>query len=182
MLENLAALDANIVMFFQEYIRTPILTPFLTFCTTLGNAGMIWIVISLGLCIFPKTRKLGIMGICALLGSLLVNNMFLKNIIDRARPYEVIEGLELLIPKPVDSSFPSGHTASSFAVACILFRKLPRKWGIWPLILAIIIAFSRLYLGVHFPSDIIFGMISGILISFFAQWFVERVIYKKREN
>ncbi|MBO5209765.1 MAG: phosphatase PAP2 family protein [Lachnospiraceae bacterium] len=181
MLENLAKLDADIVMFFQEYVRNPVLTKVLTFFTTLGNVAMIWIAISLGLSIYRRTRQIGLMGIFALLGSLLVNNIFLKNIVDRARPYEVIEGLKLLIREPVDSSFPSGHTASSFAVACILFRKLPRKWGIPALVLAGIIAFSRLYLGAHFLSDILFGMLSGILISYMAQWLVEKVIYKESD-
>ena len=178
MVEYLRELDASIVLFFQEYVRNPVLTPILKFITMLGNVALVWIVISVILFCMQKTRRTGLMGIIALLLSLLINNLFLKNIINRARPYELIEELKLLIQKPVDSSFPSGHTASSFAVGCILFRKLPRKWGIPALVLAFAIAFSRLYLGAHFLSDILFGMVSGIGISYLAQWLVENVFLK----
>lgn len=92
------------------------------------------------------------------------NNVLLKNLIARTRPYAAIEGLTLLIPPPSDYSFPSGHTASSFAMAVVLYRKLERKWGITAIVLASLIALSRLYLGAHYPSDILFGMMSGILI------------------
>lgn len=88
----------------------------------------------------------------------------LKNLIRRVRPYEVISGLTALIEKQHDFSFPSGHTASSFAVAIILYQELPKKYGCIAIVLAILIAFSRLYLGVHYPSDVIAGAISGSCI------------------
>lgn len=109
------------------------------------------------------------MSALALLGSLIINNLILKNLIARIRPYEIINGLVPLIEKPTDYSFPSGHTGSSFAAACILYRKLPKRFGIPALLLAMLIGFSRLYLGVHYPSDVLFGIISGVGISYVAE-------------
>ena len=119
------------------------------------------------------------MMVLSLIGTLLINNMLIKNLVARTRPYEVIEGLTYLIPKPREYSFPSGHAASSFAAAWVMFRQLPKRYGVPALLLAILIALSRLYVGVHYPSDVLFGMISGTLISLVAETIVER-IEKKR--
>ena len=161
MLENILTIDGNIILFFQDVVRNPILTPFFTFWTRLGDKGMIWILLTVLLLLFKKTRNIGYMSACALLLSLLINNVLLKNLIARTRPYAAVEGLTLLIPPPSDYSFPSGHTASSFAMAGVLYRKMERKWGIAAIVLAVLIALSRLYLGAHYPSDILFGMVSA---------------------
>jgi len=78
-----------------------------------------------------------------------------------------------LIAKPTDFSFPSGHTASSFAIACVIFRMLPNRYGSPAMILAFLIGFSRLYVGIHYPSDVLFGMISGIGISYLAEYMIQ---------
>lgn len=174
MLDFLVGLDGNILLFLQEYVRNPVLTPIFKVITTLGNGGAIWIALTILLLAVPKTRKVGCMAALALLGTLLINNMLLKNLVARTRPYEVIEGLTYIVGKPVDYSFPSGHAGCSFAVACIMFRRLPGRYGIPALILAILISVSRLYVGVHYPSDVLCGMISGILISYGAEWIVRR--------
>ncbi|MDE7259131.1 MAG: phosphatase PAP2 family protein [Lachnospiraceae bacterium] len=182
MLEWLLNLDGNILLFIQEYIRVPILTPFVKFITTLGNGGGIWILLTLIMLIIPKTRRVGCMMTAALIGTLLVNNILLKNLVARTRPYEVIAGLTYLVPKPGEYSFPSGHAGSSFAVACVMFRELPKKYGIPALVLAILIALSRLYVGVHYPSDVLFGIISGIAISYAAVAVVEWIDKLKNKN
>lgn len=169
MIEALVNADKIILLFLQDVIRNPVLTPFFIFVTKLGNAGAIWIALTVILLIPKKTRKIGCMSALALLGSLIINNLILKNLIARIRPYEIINGLVPLIEKPTDYSFPSGHTGSSFAAACILYRKLPKRFGIPALILAILIGFSRLYLGVHYPSDVLCGIISGVGISYVAE-------------
>lgn len=179
MLEFLCNLDGNILLFLQDNVRNPVLTPILRLITTLGNGGAVWIVLAVLLLCIPKTRKVGCMAVMALLGTLLVNNMILKNLVARTRPYEVIEGLTYIVMKPTDFSFPSGHAGCSFAVACIMFRRLPRRYGIPALVLAILISLSRLYVGVHYPSDVLFGMISGILISYGAEMLVSR-LWKRR--
>lgn len=172
MLEALLNLDSNILLFIQEYIRNPVLNPIIVFITSLGDGGMIWIAATILLLIPKKTRKIGIMSAAALLGSLIINNNIIKNIVARPRPYTVLEELSILIPKPGEYSFPSGHTSSSFAAAVVFFRQLPKKWGVPALVLAILIGFSRIYVGVHYPTDVLAGMAVGTLLAIGAEYMV----------
>lgn len=170
MLETLLNLDGGILLFLQEAVRNPILNPVMTAITTLGNAGILWIVLTALLLIPQKTRKVGVMSLCALLASLLMNNILIKNLVARVRPYNALDGLVILVRKPSEFSFPSGHAASSFASACVMFRKLPKKYGIPALVMAALISFSRLYVGVHYPSDVLAGIVSGIGCSCIGVW------------
>lgn len=178
MINYLLGLDSSILLWIQEFVRNAFLTPVFVIITRLGNSGAIWLVISVIMLLFKKSRKVGIMSLAALLGSFLIDNVLLKNLVARTRPYEVITGLQLLIEKQSDFSFPSGHTGSSFAAAVILYRELPKKWGIPALVLAVLIGFSRLYLGVHYPTDVICGALIGSLIAVT----VRRIFYYMREN
>ena len=182
MLQFLSELDGGILLWIQEYLRNPVLTPILKVITTLGNGGAIWILLTLLLLMLPKTRKVGCMMAAALLGTLLINNILLKNLVARTRPYEVIEGLTYLVRRPSEYSFPSGHAGSSCAAACVMLRRLPKRYGIPAFVLAVLIALSRLYVGVHYPSDVLFGVISGILISYAAEAIVERIWKRKKER
>lgn len=166
-LQSLLQLDGNLLLWIQYHCRTPLLTSFFIVLTHLGDNGGIWVVLSCVLLISKRTRAIGVMSLIALANSFLINNLILKNLVARTRPYEVIQGLTLLIERQTDLSFPSGHTAASFAVAVIIYRELPHRYGIAALILAVSIGFSRLYLGVHYPSDVIGGALSGILIAVF---------------
>ncbi|KIR01562.1 hypothetical protein P261_00376 [Lachnospiraceae bacterium TWA4] len=157
-------LDGAILLWIQENLRQDFLNPIVVFITSLGNAGIIWIVISLLLLIPKKTRKIGILSLLALLGSAIVNNLILKNLVGRVRPYEVVDGLRLIIERQKDASFPSGHSGSSFASAVVLYKNLPKTYGILALVLAALIALSRLYVGVHYPTDVLVGTIDGIII------------------
>lgn len=157
--------DANVLLWIQDNLRNPVLTAFFKTITHLGDKGLIWILLTAFLLLFQKTKRIGILSGMALLGSLLINNVILKQLIARIRPYDVIPGLQLLIERQTDFSFPSGHAGSSFAAAVILYKELPKKYGIPALILAVLIAFSRLYVGVHYPTDIIGGAVTGILIA-----------------
>ena len=182
MIHFLSELDGGILLWIQDYLRNPVLTPILKVITTLGNGGAIWILLTLLLLMLPKTRKVGCMMMAALLGTLLINNILLKNLVARTRPYEVIEGLTYLVRRPSEYSFPSGHAGSSFAAACVMLRKLPKRYGIPAFVLAVLIALSRLYVGVHDPRDVLFGVISGILISYAAEAVVERIWKRKKER
>ena len=157
-----------------DFIRNNLSSPFadglMKGISFLGNAGWIWILTAICLMIFKRTRKAGVTIACALVFSLLISNLALKPLIARVRPYELKEGIALIISPPSDYSFPSGHTSASFAasVALILNEK---RLGIAAMLLASLIAFSRLYLYVHFPSDILGGIIIGTLcgvLAFFA--------------
>ncbi len=182
MLDFLINLDGNILLYIQELIRMPAFDPFVILITSLGNAGIIWVLISLLLLISKKTRKIGYISMIALFGTLIVNNLLLKNLVHRTRPYEVIQGLVPLVKKPTDFSFPSGHTGSSFASACVLYRHLPRPAGTLALVLAVLISLSRLYVGVHYPSDVLVGMVNGIWISFLAEWIYEKLSGRKEKQ
>ena len=174
MLETLTQIEEIILLWVQENVRNPIANKFFTFITKLGDAGFIWIIISLILLCKKKTRKLGAMCLTALVCSVFVNNLILKNVITRVRPFNHNEELLPIIDKPTDYSFPSGHTASSFSVGFLLYRYLKKPYGIVTMVLAVLIAFSRLYLGVHYPSDILCGMISGIFMAFLGEKIVDK--------
>jgi len=181
-MEWLFYLDASLLLWIQENLRVSWLTPFFKQITKLGNVGWFWIFLTVILLLIPKQRRTGAMCAASLVGSVVVNNLFLKNVVARTRPYEVVEGLTRLIEKQSDYSFPSGHTAASFAAAVILFLQLPKKYGIPALILAVLISFSRLYLGVHYPTDVLAGAVSGTLIALAVHWIFEKKKEKHSEN
>lgn len=178
-METLLELDGQILLWIQEYLRHPALTAFFTKYTLLGNAGILWIVLGGLLLISGKTRKAGILVLASLIGSLIINNIFLKNVVARTRPYEVLEGLKLLVSPQWDYSFPSGHAGSSFAAAAAMFLTLPKKYGIVALVAATLMAWSRLYVGVHYPSDVLVGILTGILIAVFLYFVMQRIIEKR---
>lgn len=166
MLEHIKIIDGNILLWIQEHIRNPYLTPFMKRISMLGNAGMIWVLIVLILLLWKSKREVGILVLTSILINVVINNFFLKNIVARTRPYERIPEIKLLLHKAVDYSFPSGHSSCSFAAAVVMFLCLPRRWGIPALILATLIALSRLYVGIHYPTDVAFGIMSGSLIGY----------------
>ena len=111
----------------------------------------------------------------------LITNVFLKNAVARIRPYDAVETIVPLVGKLSDYSFPSGHTCASFASAFVYYRLLPRKYGILTMILAVLISFSRLYLGVHYPTDVLGGFFIGLLSSILAYQIVESYLKKKQK-
>lgn len=165
-MEFLINLDGNILLWIQEYIRQDWMKGFWKGITMLGDSGWFWIALSLLLMVPRQTRWIGITSLAAIVIGALITNVTLKNLVARTRPYEVVEGLVLLIEKQRDYSFPSGHTCASFAAAGVYWRMLPKKFGIPLVILAAMIAFSRLYVGVHYPTDVL----AGLLIGLFAAW------------
>ena len=154
--------DANILLWIQHNLRVGILNPIMIFITHLGDKGLFWTILTLALMFFRKTRKTGVTSAISMVIGLIVVNIILKNWVARIRPYELVEGLNLMIEKQKDFSFPSGHATNSFACAWVLFRELKKPYGVSALILAILIALSRLFVGVHYPTDIIIGIAIGI--------------------
>lgn len=175
MLESLLQLDGAILLWIQEHVRQDFLSPVVKFITHLGDAGWCWILLAVILLIVKKTRKIGVVTAVSLLSSYVVNNLILKNLVARVRPYEAVDGLQRIIEAQSDFSFPSGHSASSFAAAVVIFMLCPRKYGVPALVLAFLIALSRLYVGVHYPTDVLTGVISGTVIAV-----IVCTVYKKK--
>ncbi len=165
---------------FLQTIHTPLLDKILAFITSLGNAGIIWIVLAVVLLILPKTRKTGIIVAAALLMDLILCNLILKNLVARVRPYDVNTAIAILIKKPLDFSFPSGHTAASFAAMTALFLAKMKKAWIAALVLAVLIAFSRLYFYVHYPTDVLGGIVVGILSGIIGYTIVEKIDKRRK--
>ena len=148
--------------------------------THLGDAGIFWILLTVAMLCFKQTRKAGIYSACALILSLIVNNIILKNLVGRVRPYELVEGLQCIVGPAHDASFPSGHTGASFASAVAIYKQIPKKFAVFFIVLASLIAISRLYVGIHYPTDVLGGLVTGIGIGLVVNIVGERVRVPKQ--
>lgn len=162
MIESITNFDFNILYWIQENIRTPFMDSVAVILDHAFYAGALWIVIGIVLLFFKKTRVSGAALLLSMGIALLVGEVGLKNVICRERPCMVDPNVTLAITPPTSFSCPSGHTGSSFAAAGGIFA-FNKKLGIPALVLAIIIGFSRMYLFVHFPTDVLFGAVVGLL-------------------
>ena len=170
--------DLPILDWIMANLWCPFLDAVMPVITVLGDAGIFWIALAAVFLLIPKHRKMGLsMGIALIMG-VVICNMILKPTVARIRPYDFQEQMgiiiNLLIDKEHSLSFPSGHTIASFeAATAILLRH--KKLGIAAMILAILIAFSRMYLYVHYPTDVIASVFLGIGLAFLASWIVNKV-------
>ena len=154
------------MLWIQENLRG-LLDPIVEGYTTLGNTGLMWIVLSLAMLCWKPTRKAGVAALAAMVLGLLCTNVVLKHLVARPRPWLDVAGLVPLIQEPDPNSFPSGHTCAAFAAPSAWWRALPRRWRRWTgLVLAVCMGLSRLYVGVHYPSDVI----AGALVGLFCGW------------
>ncbi|MFR1832308.1 MAG: phosphatase PAP2 family protein [Lachnospiraceae bacterium] len=161
-------------LYWIQQFRSPGLDEFMTAITFLGDGGWFWIALGAVLLAVPKTRKTGAAVLISLAVGFILGNLILKNAVARQRPCWLDQAVPLLIKSPTDYSFPSGHSLASFegAVSIFLYHK---KWGIAAVILAVLIACSRMYLFVHFPSDVLAGSLLGILIAVLVhKWLEDR--------
>ena len=163
-MEALTLWEHGILLFIQEHIRTPFLDGFMKAVTFLGNGGWFFILLGVLLLFFKRTRRYGAVMLAALAVDFIILNLGLKNLVQRVRPYDQFHDLILIVSRPSDFSFPSGHSGAAFASAFALLFSLPRgekRWGWAMTALAVLIGFSRLYVGVHFPTDVLGGMAVG---------------------
>ena len=170
--------DLPILDWIAANLRCAFLDTVMPIITLLGDAGIFWIAVSVLLLLIPKTRRAGLaMGIALLMG-LVVCNLTLKPLCARIRPYDFYgQAMQLLVATPHDFSFPSGHTIASFEAATALALH-NKKLGIPALILAGLIAFSRLYLYVHYPTDVIVSIFLGIAFAFISTWLAKKIAAK----
>ena len=171
-------IELKILDWFQT-LHTPVLDKFMTSVTKLGNAGIFWIILTVLFLLIPKMRKTGVVMAAALIIDLLLCNVLLKNLVARTRPYDVNTGIQLLVAKLRDYSFPSGHTAVSFASVTALYLSGERRIWIIALVISCLIAVSRLYLYVHYPTDVLGGIIFGCLSGWIGYHIVKLVEGKK---
>ena len=174
------ALDWGILHWIQNNISCPFLDAVVPKLTMLGNAGIIWILAGVLLLCTKKYRRQGALVLMGLLAGLLVGNVALKHLVARSRPCWLDPSVQLLIATPTDYSFPSGHTLSSTISATIL-TKTDRRFGYAAIPMAALLAFSRLYLFVHFPSDVLAGAVLGLVIGVVVSRYGPK-LFRKREK
>lgn len=171
-------LDWRILYAIQTHLVCPVLDFLMPKISVLGNSGMIWILAAVVLLCIKKYRKQGVLLLIGLIVGVLIGNGLLKHLVARPRPCWLDVSVRMLIPVPDDYSFPSGHTLSSVIGATIL-TKTNRRFGYAAIPLAALIAFSRLYLFVHFPSDILGAAVLGIVIGGAVLFFGKRFPKKR---
>ena len=160
-------------LYLLQNIHNPVLDRIMVAVTTLGDAGILWIILSLIMLGSKKYRKCGVTMIVSLIIMIVFGNVVLKNIFMRQRPCWIDQTVRLLIDNPHDYSFPSGHTYSSIAAAMCIFLNY-KKESIISILMALMISFSRLYLFVHFPTDVIASLLLGVITAFIAHIVVNR--------
>lgn len=170
-------IEFEILDFIQNNMRSPLMDRIMVFFTWIGEYGIIWLLAGVVLLFIRKYRADGITLLAAIGVGALVANVTLKNLVMHARPCWIRSEIPLLIAVPKDYSFPSGHTMASIIACVVIVHAKPKlAWGVIPL--ALIISFSRLYLYVHFPTDVLFSMIVGSIIGLSA-CLVEKKVQRK---
>ena len=192
-MDSFTQFDGNLLIGIQHALNADWLTPIMKSITMLGEDGIFWILVCLVLLLFKRTRRLGIICSCSLLFTFIVCNLCLKPTIDRVRPWVTFQLVNPMLPPPGDASFPSGHSANAMGPAWAMFlAAMPVRtaagrsydevrclgWkgnGVSPVImhrvsiaavvLAVLIGISRLYLGMHYPSDVVCGLLIGMIVA-----------------
>jgi undecaprenyl-diphosphatase len=164
LLDFIYHIDQSIMLWLQDVVRNPLLSKLLVPLTTIGYAGTLWIILSIVMLFFRKTRKVGWLSLLTMLVCYLFNDILLKELVQRPRPFMDLPQLQVIESKPTSWSFPSGHACSSFAAASTYSKGEEPRWlkGLfW--FLAVAMTFSRPYVGVHYPSDVLAGACIGLL-------------------
>ena len=170
--------EIKILDFIQNNLRTPFFDFFFSCITKLGDHGIFWIALSIILLIPKKTRKVGLTMSLSIIIGYLIGNIALKNIVARTRPYDLNTAIKLIASKPSDYSFPSGHTLISVECAVSIFF-YNKKWGTAALVTAALVGLSRLYLYMHYPTDVLCGALLGVATAFIAKVITDK-IYKNK--
>lgn len=163
--ELITTADTIILDFIQQYIKCDFLDVVMAFFSYIGESGAIWFAAGIALLFSRKTRSMGVMMMCAMALGFVSGELIIKNIVCRPRPFTANPDVVLNILPPSGYSCPSGHSCSSFAAATVMFVK-DKRFGLPALCVAVIIVFSRLYNYVHYPSDVLLGMMLGAVSAF----------------
>ena len=175
-MEALSQWEGGALLWIQEVLWGPVQDAFFSFYTQLGNGGILWIALCVVLLFFPRTRKAGFWALIAMLFGLVCTNLILKHLVGRTRPWLVLEGLVPLVVEDDPNSFPSGHTCAAFACCVTWARCTGKRWlRCLCIAAALLMGFSRLYVGVHFPSDVLAGCAVGCLCAWLS-WRAQRAV------
>lgn len=178
MLSHLLQMDGRLLMAIQE-LHMSWLDPIVSLYTRFGDAGMVWIALSLLMLFWKPTRRAGALALCAMVLGLLATNITIKPLVQRGRPWLDWPIVPLVTEKD-PNSFPSGHTCAAFAASMSWVRTLPWRWGrAAALVLAVCMGLSRLYVGVHYPSDVLAGALVGALCAW-AVWKAYQIYVNKK--
>ena len=175
LLDIIRSVDYNILLLIADKLRGGVLDPVMTMLSLMGNGGAVWITLAVLLLFFRKTRRAGVAMLLALAAGYVIGNLCIKELVMRPRPFVTHSDLTALLDPGDPWSFPSGHALSSFAAATALCC-FHRKTGVLALVLAALIAFSRLYASVHYPTDVLAGMLIGIALAHAAAFLTDRII------
>ncbi|MDE5569918.1 MAG: phosphatase PAP2 family protein [Ruminococcus sp.] len=174
-------IDFMVLEYIREHLRNGFLDNIMPVVTAFGNMGMFWVVVALIISAKRKYRKCSITMMIGMIMGVILGNFVVKNIVRRDRPCWINEIGDMLIANPQDFSFPSGHTMSSFIAATILFY-YDKRLGVPSFGVALLIAFSRMYLYVHFPTDIIGGALLGVGIAIMTVSLTNRYIFDRKQT
>ena len=182
MIESITQIDFSILDFIQENLKCDFLDWLMVLLSRLGEGGILWFAIAIPMLFFKKSRTCGVVMILSMGVTLLLGEFLFKNLVGRVRPCNINTDIEMLVKRPSSYSFPSGHTSASFASATTVFQ-WNKKVGVLALVLAVLVAFSRLYNYVHFPTDVLAGALFGIFASIFVYYFFRKYKFdNKLEN
>lgn len=173
-MDLIQSIDISVLRFIREFIANPVLDFLMPIITLIGEHGLLWIITAIILLLFKKTRKAGFVMALSLIFGLIFINKTIKPLVGRIRPY-VYDDVPILIKALRDGSFPSGHTACCFEGAFSFIFCGYKKLGRISLILAILVAISRLYLYVHYPTDVIVGALLGVLFAYVSYLIVSKL-------
>lgn len=173
------AWDASVLLWVQENLRTALGNLIIPIWSRLGDGGFLWIAAAVILLCFRRTRRAGALALGGLLLDFICINGILKHLVARPRPWLTVEGLNTILYNNDPNSFPSGHTGAAFAFALAVFRELPRAWGAVAVLAAVCMGWSRIYVAVHYPSDVIAGAIVGGLCGALAAWLYRRFLQER---
>lgn len=179
--EFIQSIDFAVLDYIREHLSCRFLDIFLGILTYMGNGGAVWIAVTIFMLISKNHRRLGIVMAIGLIFCLLTGNILLKNLVARDRPFIVNTDIIPIISPPSGYSFPSGHSYSSFMAAAIL-SKYSRRLAAAAIPGAVLIAFSRLYFYVHFPTDVLIGSVMGIVFGLVIYKLCEGRILNRENN
>jgi len=173
--------EGAFLLWVQQTLRGAELNAIMTEFTHLGDGGMLFLITAVGLLCFPRTRRAGATALVALALGGLCTNVVLKHLFARPRPWLDVAGLLPLVEEGDPNSFPSGHTCAAFAFAAAVQTALPQRWGrVLAWCAAVLMGISRLYVGVHYPTDVLAGAVVGALCGLAAAVLCRRFLPEER--